>query len=240
MKVQKSVFPFACVLLIGCSHHVYSPPSRTFPLQGPAPLNEGQNALGAEGGGSTAALGPTVSGGTLRYRRGIVNQIEINTEVSVLNVYENLADPQTRTWGAAGRLGVLGSPLTERKHVGFTSGIGAGGWAGGGFFAIDAGVIAGYENRYFVPRLGFQAFVSLPINARAVNTALADEDNNYCEYEECFSTPLTTFGFQFDAGFKVPIVQVAAIYGGFTLHFVADREMSDLFFGGGGGAEVYF
>jgi len=223
------------VVLGGCNHHVYSPPARTFSMQGPASLPRGRSAFGMEAGANAAAFGPTVAAGTARYRRGLTDEVEINVEGSVMGIVEEPAEDVSQL-GAVGRLGVHYSPSVFARHVGITAGLGGGGWAAGGLLAGDLGLIVGYENPYFVPRFGVQFFVSQPIAARAIDTTAQGEDDD----PEHRQTPITTYGFQFDAGFKIPIRQAANLYMGALCHYLTDGVQYEVFWGGMGGFEILF
>lgn len=155
----------------GCTHHAFTPPTQTTPLETAAPIGAGRTALQGE----VAAHGSVFNGGSAslsgRVRHGLTDNVEISGEANYLVVAPRDAAHTTPHVGSA-RIGVKHS-LT--RGFAFTSGLGFGLFAGGPFVGADVGFIASYDNDYVVPFFTGRLSLSIPTEAREVDTGLPNE-----------------------------------------------------------------
>lgn len=180
----------------GCNHHVFSPPARTMPLESPETLAPGETGVAVEGTHHGEVFGPDVTGGTLRVRHGLVEDVDGVAEAGVLHVH---GDSEAGTHPNAYSLR-LGTKFQLVEHFAFTMGVGGGGSAAGYFFSPDVGVVLGYENEYLVPFMSFRTTFSLPIAPEEVDTT---EVGNADEPQ--LGTPKLTGGLAWTAGLRLPL-----------------------------------
>lgn len=161
------------VLASGCSFHAFSPPSRLLTLESAETLKEGETSIGAEGGVGGFVFGDVSGLGGVRVRRGLADGVEGSVDAAAGYVAggtfscdggtSDCAPGAARGAGGALRLGVKWAPWV--RHFAVTGGLGGGGSLLGGFFGADVGVIASYDNPYFVPFASTTLGVSLPFMA---------------------------------------------------------------------------
>ena len=242
---MRTVIPLALVALAGtaCSHRVYSPPARMMPLASPA-VAEGV-VVGGSVSTQGALFGPDVVGASGQVRYGATETLETSAEVMVVHVEgDSVADTHPNIYGA--RVGVKWAPEPVSRFLALTGGVGGGASAGGGFVSPDLGLVVGWENRYVVPFVGFEASVSLPIDAQAVDTSEGDDDLG-----THVSTPDRTWATRLTVGLRVPVTLGSGHGGSFYLAASSlrlstrgepdDGEDDDEGFGGlGGGFEFEF
>jgi hypothetical protein len=161
----------ALVACAGCSHNVYTPPARAFPLETPRTLPAGAYGIAIEG--SAHGENPSIGAGTVRVRRGIVENVEASAEVTYARVSDETAADTNPSLFAA-RAGARLRP-DELQSVGVTAGLGAGTFAGGPFVTADAGATLAYDTCRLTPFVGGGAFVSQPLDARDVDTTRPGE-----------------------------------------------------------------
>lgn len=231
-----------CPLAFGCSYAVYSPPTRSLPLESAARLPPGRTAVKAEQAINSIVMGSTLTGGSLQVRHGVSETTELAAEGSVQYVHGDSA-MNVSPFIVAGRFGVKHAPPGVR-HFAFTAGAGAGHHAAGSFAAGDVGLIASYENCWLIPTIAARAWLSVPIANRALDLGAPDSPAG-----EEVHRPYTTLAFAPSANLRVPLgphrcdeipSAPAALLMGAQISFVNDHDSTDAFFGLGVGFEVVF
>ncbi len=200
------------VLVVGCNHHVYSPPARALPLEAPATLPQGGQAVRLSGGmHGELTFGPNLPHGELTYRRALGPRLELSGTGTIAWVDEPTQEGVTGS-GALGHLGVK-LQLDEGGHVALRGGLGGGAHGAGMLAAADVGVIAGFQNRWVVPWIAITLMGSQPISARTVETAgpgstMSDPRR-----------PDTTGGFDLGGGLAISLGDAVRLHaGGGYLH----------------------
>lgn len=180
-------------VLTACVPIAMSPPARSLPLESSATLPEGDVAIQAAGGvHSDEAAGGAAA---LRGRFGLTPYLEAQAEATYIEVsYPHSYDTRSPHLGA-GRVGLKLAPV---EHFAFVAGFGMGGHTHGAFAAPDIGLIAAYENRYFVPWFALRGWLSAPINPRT--RTVTNEDG-----ETFVLRPSDTFGWSLSTGFRIPL-----------------------------------
>ena len=220
------------ILASACTPHVFSPPGRTIPLEGPATIDEGDTAIQVEGGMSAEVFGEPIVHGTVRLRHGVSDRLELSGEANAMffTLHEDAStDAHRGIYGA--RFGVKGG---FGEHFSLTGGMAGGGSSGGGFLSPDVGFIGGYTNPYCIPFFATRVFFSQPLNTNTITIT----DN-----EETFvGEPQPSFGVAIATGVRIPFGPRYARHGavavgyGFTL--IADGDESKGFQGFNVGIEL--
>lgn len=220
------------LLASACTPHVFSPPGRTIPLEGPATIEEGETAIQVEGGMSAEVFGEPIIHGTVRVRHGLNERVEIAGEATGMGfMLRDDASTDAHRGIYAARFGVKGG---FGEHFALTAGLSGGGSAGGGFLSPDLGFIGGYTNPYCIPFFATRVFFSQPLNTNPVTIT----DN-----EETFvGEPDPSFGVAIATGVRVPFGPkedrrgAVAVGYGFTL--ISDGDESKGFQGFNLGIEL--
>jgi hypothetical protein len=115
------------LLCVACNTHVYSPPTGTFPVEGPATVGAQRRSVGADLSYEGAVFGPELFTGRLTYRHGLTDQMEVSAAPSVIFI------PGSRAGDShggiyAGRAAFKYAPI---RHVSGSLGFGGGGSAAG-------------------------------------------------------------------------------------------------------------
>lgn len=186
----------ALVLAMGCSQHLYSPPTQAFALAPVHTLGASDQAVDLDASTHSQIFDPGFDAGSARLRTGIGNNAEVSVEGMAATV--NDGGPSTANRGVyAGRAAVRVDP--NRGPISFNAGIGGGfAPAAGSFAAIDGGVSIGYDNCYVVPVAAVSTFVSQPLAARSVDVSVD-------ETMPMYSTPHRTAGGTFRGGLRVSL-----------------------------------
>ena len=227
MRIHAAVT--ACALG-ACTHNVYTPPTRAFPLETPSTVKAGKYGLQLEASGHGKS--PDVGAGTVRVRRGIEDNLEASAEFTYAKAGNKLATDTSQQM-FAGRAGVKLRP-DETPFIAVTAGAGGGAFAGGPFLSADVGGMAAYEMCRFTPFIGGSAYVSQPLNAQAVDTT---EDG--MAPGTFVDTPETTVGVQVRVGVAVNLssceAHATSLVVGFGLDHFWDND-SDRGLASGGAA----
>jgi hypothetical protein len=152
----------------GCTHDVYLPPARMLPLESAATLAQGETGMQLEGGAHGAVFGVAAKSGTVRVRRGVDDANEVSAEVSVLHV-DNAAAARVNTYPNVFAIRG-GAKHRVTRWFSVMGGLGGGASDGGGFCSPDVGGVVAFENPYLVPFLSARAGLSVPFDARRVDT----------------------------------------------------------------------
>lgn len=235
----------ACALvttcLLGCSHHVYSPPARTLPLESMASVGRARTALALEGARHSinVPFGYGASSGTARFRHGVAENVDLSLEGHIIHIDgDPAADVDQNIYALR-----IGTKYMVNSAFALTGGWGMGLHEGGSYASPDLGLLAGWENRYAVPFFSARGLLSVPIRAHEVDTT-----NAGTPLGTDVGTPVTTVGFGTTAGLRVPIppsfephVGVrGSLLGGVGTIFLGDNEDSAAVVSAGGGAEIEF
>lgn len=195
------------------SPHLYSQPGRVAALEAAKTLDAGEQSVGAQGGvGHEASI--DLAQISAKYRYGLSDQIEVGVDgnLRVVTNMEELKKPVNSTiWST--RVGAKWAPALLQDYVAVTGGVAGGTYAAGQFLSPDLGVVLAFENPYVVPFVSATGYVSVPVNAQAVDVTLAPrwvynpstERNELEERPQEFSTPETTWGVTGTAGIRVPV-----------------------------------
>jgi hypothetical protein len=185
------------LLVVGCSHQVYSPPSQAFSVTPIRVLAPGQSAVAAEVSEHAAIFDPEVRAFDARYRTGVGANTEMTVEGAAHTVDDHGPSMADRSFYSA-RAGVRTNP--ERGAVTLFAG-GGGGFAnaGGGFVSVDGGAAIGFENCYVVPVFQVSGFVSQPLDARPIDVTTDTKK------PPRYDTPAQTVGATMRAGLRVSL-----------------------------------
>lgn len=158
----KSLLPYLLLatLVSACSFRVATPPARTAFFGSPRILPEGESAMTAEGTGAGELFGPSIGGGSLTYERGLgsLREIIVTPTAGVIQ-------------GQSEYLGLsldIKQGITETRNVAFTYGTGYFWNEYAQAISGQAGILVGFENRYFVPTLSMMLFLSDPFQTSLV------------------------------------------------------------------------
>lgn len=159
-------------LFAACSFNMATPPARTAFFGSPRILPARESAVTAEGTGAGKMFGPTLAGGSLTYERGLGNLREI-----VATPTAGMIQDQSKYLGLS--LDIK-QGIPETRHVAITYGTGYFWNEYGQAVSGEAGLLAGYENRFFVPTLSVMLFLSDPFMARTVCSGADENGDNEC------------------------------------------------------------
>lgn len=223
----------------GCGAHLYSPPGRVVTLETARPLQASQQSVGAFAG-YTDVTGIHLGQGALRYRHGTPARVDVGVDanVSVVTNTDEVRNPPSSALVWGGRLGAKWAPEALEDFAALTAGVGGGGYAGGGFFGPDLGVVIAWENAYAVPFLSAVGYLSVPVAARDVDLTLAKDDA-----EQRIMRAQNTWGGILTMGLQVPVDMggwVLAPTAGVALHGALDEEQSDRFMQVGASVDVIY
>lgn len=207
----------------GCSFRALSPPARVVMLENAQALARNETAVSVEGGIGGFVFSRYATYGTLRARRGMAANVEGAIDVTAGYVDGGRFDCEVdatecragnaRGGGGAMRLGAKWAPWG--KHFAVTGGLGAGGSLFGGMFALDAGIIASFDNPYVIPFFTTSVGLSVPFSARTLH------------FGDSIDRATPTFVWPMSLGLKVPLSRAesglrGAILGGIGALYLHD------------------
>ncbi len=172
------------VMTMGCTPHLFSPPSRLAITEGPANLEEGKTEVRGHFNVAGEVFGVEVEGVGASVRHGMTSEIEVVGSINYASLsgqremhdgkgYSASDGPPTYqndedSWSLfTARAGGKWAPEKLGGHLSLSSGLGGGYSDAGGFVSTDLGLSVGYNNRYVVPFLAMSGYVSVPIGAIA-------------------------------------------------------------------------
>jgi len=218
------------VLVAACSHNVYTPPTRAFPLETPQTIGDGDYGVQLEA--SAHGNGPKVGAGALRLRRGIADNAELDAELTYAKASDATTAPTQKQLIAARAGGKLRSD--ELPELAVTGGLGGGTFAGGPYVTADAGAVVAYDTCRVTPFVGGMGYLSTPLDARPVDTTQPDMPAGMF-----VDTPETTAGVQLRIGIKLNLSSCedrrTAVVAGFGVDHFWDDD-SDRGYASGGAA----
>lgn len=184
-----------------CSVHAFTPSARPLPLSPMEAPKTGESDVQLDGTMNAEPLGPGISAGNLRYRRGITDDVSITGDVGILRASGETADQNP--YAGTSRVGAhvqrdVNGEIIAAAFAGAGAGYApeAGGWASG-----DVGVGFSGTHRYFRPTFVVDAYASQPF---ASETFVASDT--------MLRLP-RTFGTQFILGFEIGPRESAAVLG---------------------------
>ena len=225
-------------MTMGCTAHVYSPPSRLAVTDGPSNVEEGQVEIRGQYNVAGEVFGVGLQGAGASVRYGMTPEVEIvgtahyaslsGNRQTYKGTYINPLDgPPTvysedESWSLyTGRVGAKWSPEAWGGHFAVSSGLGGGYSDAGGLVSTDLGFTVGYSNRYVVPFVGLHGYVSVPIGGIA-----HDISKNGAPAE--MQTPRFTYGAQMVLGvqmdFEVAAGQSIVLMGGASCTYLSDTS----------------
>jgi hypothetical protein len=159
-------------LFAACSFNMATPPARSAFFGSPRVLPAGESAVTAEGTMAGQLFGPSLAGGSITYERGIANMLELIVTPTAGSIQDQSA--------YAGISLDFKQGLPDTRHVAFTYGAGYL-WNEYAVAASgQAGILVGYENRFFVPTLSLMGFVSQPFKAETVCGTSGEQSDEAC------------------------------------------------------------
>lgn len=196
----------------GCTAHVFSPPAQGAPGDIAATTPQDQHNLRISGLTYDALTGLPATGFDLRYAYGLLEELDLLTDVMLLRITEDAAaDPHNNLYTA--RVGLRYAPAFFEDHVALVGGLGGGGSTLGGFLSPDIGLSLALDNPYIVPFAQGTFFVSLPLDARSVDISPLGSPLG-----SRVQTPQTTLGWHAAVGLKLYIGnRSGAVHGAFSL-----------------------
>jgi hypothetical protein len=219
--------------VVGCGHHVFSPPARLTHMRTPQPVGAGQLAVRIQGGYDTATFGPTLAAGGVGLRRGLTDQLELELEGTLQRVLDEGSagtDPDI----LAARAGVSWTVPGWFDILAVGAGLGGGVSAGGSFISPDLNLVGAYENPYVIPFQSLSPFLSVPLDARVVD--LSDPEDPLRTH---LDQPVVSYGIRTAAGIRVPISDWGNLYGLLQMGLIADVDgEQEGFTGVGAGLEL--
>lgn len=184
---------FVVCWMSACSPYLFSPPARMAPTELSTNPERGQKEINANVGLHTGVFedaGPIHVQGAVAY--GVTDDVAVQGSMSIVHLIGQSGVSHGASQNiAALRAGVGYSPPTNRQWLRFTSGVGVGTSAAGGFISPDVGINLSYDNRYVVPFANYSAWVSLPERNAAVTLRWGDE-NYFDDDEELFEGGFTS------------------------------------------------
>lgn len=233
-----------------CPPKVYTPPTRLWAGETPAPLEKNKQAVGVNSGAHTSSLGPwggiglIGTSGSLFYRRGVTDNLEIGADIGLLNLNPAGEDPDVNPLAGSLRLAVKYSPTRYHKFASARLGAGLGTSGAGQYCSFDGGINLGWETVWATPLANFGGFLSVPFNAEMINFSKTDSAHSefYADRAE------VTYGFDAAAGIKIRLVQPKThtlvpsllIMAGLAVLDTRYYEDPETFFSFGGGLEFSF
>ncbi len=192
-----------------CPPKVYTPPTRLWPGETPAPLAKKQQAIGVNTGAHTVGAGGWGPGlelmgasGALYYRRGLTDNLEIGADIGMLNLKPAGYAPDVNPFAGSLRLAVKYSPAQFHRFASVRLGAGAGTSGAGQYCSFDGGINLGWETVWVTPFVNCGGFLSIPFNARIIHFEVTDSANSVFYADR----PEVTYGFDAGAGLKIHLV----------------------------------
>lgn len=174
-----------------CTTHLFSPPARMIPLETVATLPAGRAGVAVEGGIGGGIFGPGVTMGTVRLRRGLVENLDVSVEGNLLIL----------DWAHLAPSAHLGVKWRAASFLAVTMGLGGGASEASGFLSPDLGLTFAYENPYFIPFFTARIWTSSPFAVRTLTLPINDNEGAMtAQFRTAF-----TFGTTLTVGFRVPV-----------------------------------
>ena len=195
----------------------------------------GQTALDLEVSTHSQIFDPAVLALGGRWHAGLGDNAEASIEGTAHRVDDTGPSDADRSF-YSGRAGIRTNP--GKSGAAFFAGAGGGyAPAGGGFASADSGLAIGYDNCTVVPVMQASAFISQPLQARAIDVSDGDESAS--------DTPKRTIGGVLRAGLRFSLSpsrcrageQVPWITLGFGSTTLADVDDSATLLGAGVGID---
>lgn len=188
------------IALVGCAETLPVPPSRLAVHETPGTVGARNTEVGGGVSQSGSVFNGSATSGSLAITHGLREDLDVRADVAVGAVVVDSAYLRHRItpFGTA-RLGI------ERNLVegifSLVAGVGGGGTRAGGFVAVDAGFVVGYENRYASPFVGAVLHVGVPVTSKTLSIVHQDDATTVrTETRRAYAS----FGFVASAGVRVP------------------------------------
>lgn len=158
---------FLPVLLItACSTHAFTPSARPLPLSPVEIPKPHEHDIQLDGNVAGEVLGPGISTGNVRYRRGVAENVALVADTGLIRV-DNEGSTLNPYAGTA-RIGAqLAGDATDEMIAAVFTGAG-GGYSpeAGGWMSGDVGFSVSGDHRYVRPVLQLSAYVSEPVGTK--------------------------------------------------------------------------
>jgi hypothetical protein len=190
--MRTAIAVLACA---GCAQRVYSPPARSFALESPKTIGEGQTAVQVAGGVGGVAFGPTLALGDFSVRHGVRPDVDVTLDASLMSVTDASGagtDPDIFATRGGVKLRPEGWPaaLVVGGGIGYAP-------AGGAYVAGDTNLVVGWENCVLVPFASTGVMASVPLAPRAVDVTRPSDKMQVTD------TPTVTYGWSVGVGLRL-------------------------------------
>ncbi len=200
MKFKNTIVASLVLPLCACTPNIYSPPARFALLETPETVPTGDHALAAIGGLEAAVDSAKAVFGTITYRTGATETIEVGLDANVAWVGDpdcdltkatpedckSNADPPVDNVVYSGR--VQAKWAFAKQKVALVGGLGGGhNFDAGSFISPDVGVVVAYPVGGLTPFAGATVFFSQPFNTEPVDVSFG-EDPPQSRWDEASQT----------------------------------------------------
>jgi hypothetical protein len=155
------------VLVLGaCSTHAFTPSARPMPMSPVEIPRPHEHDLQLDGNVAGEPLGPGISTGNVRYRRGVAEHVAVVGDTGIMRV-DNEGGSLNPYAGTA-RIGaqLSGDATDEMTATAFTGAGGGYSPVAGGWMSGDIGFAVSGDHRYVRPVMQVSAYVSQPVGTK--------------------------------------------------------------------------
>jgi hypothetical protein len=169
MKALVQFLPL--VFVTACSTHAFTPSARPMPMSPVEIPKPQQHDLQIDGNIAGEPLGPGISTGNVRYRRGVAEHVAVVADTGLLRVDQGGDDEGGRglnPYAGTARIGAqLSGDASDEMEAAFFTGGGAGySPVAGGWVSADAGFSVSGDHRYVRPIMQVSGYVSQPVGTK--------------------------------------------------------------------------
>lgn len=162
---------FLPLVLFGaaCSTHAFTPSARPMPMSPVEIPKPQQHDLQIDGNIAGEPLGPGISTGNLRYRRGVAEHVAVVADTGLLRVDQGEdGGASLNPYAGTARIGAqFSGDATDEMEAAFFTGGGAGySPVAGGWVSADAGFSFSGDHRYVRPVMQLSGYVSQPVGTK--------------------------------------------------------------------------
>ncbi|MEZ4461008.1 MAG: hypothetical protein R3E66_15035 [bacterium] len=175
---------FSLSVFAGCATDIYTPPARFSLLETPHTMAPHDHAVGG-----TAGIGTEAAFGSVTYRTGVAEAVDIGVDANVAKVGArnctyyidnepqycgSTASPQPSDIVYSGRLQTKWALAADT--VALIAGLGGGhNTSAGSYVSPDVGMILAYPGKSFTPFIGGSVFLNRPFNTQPVDVSHGDD-----------------------------------------------------------------
>jgi hypothetical protein len=169
---MKALVQFLPVLFLGaCTTHAFTPSARPMPMSPVEIPKPHEHDLQIDGNIAGELLGPGISAGNVRYRRGVAEHVAVVADTGLLRVDQGGDDSMSSSLNPYAGTARIGAQLTGDATDELEATVFTGGGAGyspvaGGWMSGDLGFAVSGDHRYVRPVLQLSAYVSQPVGTK--------------------------------------------------------------------------